>query len=158
MARALVLLAGVALATGCAHTGAGTEADEEAAVAEGIRAAIRLYLPANEPLPGAVCVEVASPSDFERGVVVALADKGMLAVAMADCGRGGKGPGLLVRVLSYEWVDWLTHGTLTMRGTVETPPDEASKFRLSWWRAQFRASLGFHDGQWVAAADDLGRI
>ncbi|MGO9831228.1 MAG: hypothetical protein ACLPJH_13915 [Myxococcaceae bacterium] len=158
VSRPLTLLCGIAFATGCAHAGAGTEADEQAAVAEGIRAAIRLYLPATEPLAGTVCVEVASPSAFEQGVVGALADKGMLALAMADCGRAGKEAVLLVRVLSYDWVDWLTHGKLTMHGTVETPPDEPSKFRLSWWRAQFRADLVFYEGQWVASADDLGRM
>jgi len=156
--RILALLSGIALVAGCAHAGAGTEADTEAALAEGVRAAVRLYLPPEEALAAPICVEVASTSDFEVGVVAALRDKGMFAVAMPDCSRTGKDAVLLVRVLSYDWVDWLTHGKLVMQGTVETRPDERANFRLSWWRANFRASLGFHDGQWVAAADDLGRI
>lgn len=152
----LTLLCAIA---GCAHAGAGTEPDEEAAVAAGVRAALRLYLPANEPVRGPFCVEVVSPTDFEQGVIHALGAAGVLAVPMRDCPSRGSDALLWVRVQSYEWMDIVTHGTLDVRGTVETRADEHSKFRLSWWRANFHASLGFREGEWVTlSADDLGRI
>jgi|GEM_PF-4506134 len=151
-----------AFASGCAHAGAGTDADAQAAVAEGVRAALKLYLPAEPALTGTVCVEVvsvASPADFEQGVVDALGSKGIRAVPMSDCARAGRDVVLLVKVQSYEWMDWLTHAQMDVRGTVETRPDERRNFRLSWWRATFRASLAFHDGHWFAvSADDLGRL
>ncbi len=153
------MLCALAIASGCAHAGAGTEADAQAAVAEGVRAALKLYLPADQPLSGAVCVEVVSPADFERGVVGALLADGVLAVAMADCTRAGAPVVLLVKVQSYEWTDWVAHGQLALQGTVETRPDERRNFRLSWWRATFRVNLAFRDGHWFAvSADELGRI
>jgi len=154
---ALGLLFPLAFASGCAHAGAGTEADSEAAVAAGVLAAVRLYLPPEEAVPG-LCVEVSSSSEFEQGVVALLQQQGTMVVTMPDCGRLGRGAALWVRVLSYDWVDWLTHGKMEVQGTVETHPAERANFRLSWWRASFRARLAFQDGQWVAAADDLGRI
>ncbi len=155
----MVVLCALAIASGCAHAGAGTEADAQAAVAEGVRAALKLYLPPDQPQGGAVCVEVVSLADFERGVVEALASTGIPAVGMADCARAGPTVVLLVKVQSYEWTDWLTHGALAMQGTVETRPDERRNFRLSWWRATFRATLAFRDGHWLAvSADELGRI
>jgi hypothetical protein len=158
-ATVLALLSLVALNGGCAHAGAGTESDEEAAVAEGVRAALRLYLPANEPLQGPYCIEVAASREFERGVVAALGASSILAVAMPDCPSRGRDAQLWVRIASYEWTDIVTHGTLDVQGTVETRPDEPSKFRLSWWRATFRASLAFREGQWLTeSASDLGRI
>jgi hypothetical protein len=161
-ARALATLAlafPLALSGGCAHAEAGTEADAEAAVAEGVRAALRLYLPANEGLLGPYCVEVDGPADFEQGVVASLGASGLLAVAMRDCASRGRDALLWVKIANYEWMDIVTHGTLDVQGTVETRPDERSKFRLSWWRATFHASLGFHQGQWLTlTASDLGRI
>jgi hypothetical protein len=158
-AHVLWLACSLAVAIGCAHAGAGTESDEEAAVAEGVRAALRLYTPANEPVVGPYCVEVEGGGDFERGVVAALGATGILAVAMPDCASRGRDAQLWVKVASYEWMDVVTHGTLDVRGTVETRPDERSNFRLFWWRASFHASLGFRQGQWLTlAADDLGRL
>jgi hypothetical protein len=158
-ASALSLAFSLALGAGCAHAGAGTESDEEAAVAEGVRAALRLYTPINEDLRGPYCIEVEGGADFEQGVVAALGVRGVLGVAMPDCPSRGRDALLWVKVASYEWTDIVTHGTLDMRGTVETPPGERSNFRLSWWRASFHASLGFRQGQWLPlAADDLGRI
>jgi hypothetical protein len=148
----------MALATGCAHAGAGSEADTEAAIAAGVRAAVRLYLTPEEALAAPICVEVTSSTELESGVVAALRNKGTRAVAMSDCFRPGTDAVLQVRVLSYDWVDWVTHGKLDMRGTVETRPEERANFRLSWWRATFHASLSFYQGEWAAAADDLGRI
>jgi hypothetical protein len=156
-ALSLVLLLGAE--AGCAHAGAGTESDEQAAVAEGVLAGLRLYTPANEPIRGPYCIEVEGTVDFERGVVAALGASGILAVAMPDCASLGRDALLWVKVASYEWMDIVAHGALDVRGTVETPPDERKNFRLSWWRATFHASLGFRHGVWLTlAADDLGRI
>lgn len=156
--HALVLASCIALG-GCAHAGAGTEPDEEAAVAAGVRAALRLYLPANEPVRGPFCVEVVSTTDFELGVVQALGALGIVATPLRDCVSHGSDASLWVRVQSYEWTDIVLHGTLDVRGTVETRPDEGSSFRLSWWRASFRASLAFRQGEWLTlSADNLGRI
>jgi hypothetical protein len=128
-------------------------------VAAGVRAALRLYLPANEPVRGPFCVEVVSSTDFEQGVVQALGAMGIVAVPLRDCVTHGSDAPLWVRVQSYEWMVIVTHGTLDVHGTVETRPDEGSSFRLSWWRATFRASLGFRQGEWLTlSADDLGRI
>ncbi len=158
-ARALSLACSLATAAGCAHAGAGTESDEEAAVAAGVKAALRLYTPDNEDVRGPYCVEVEGGADFEQGVVAALGTTGILAVAMPDCASRGRDAMLWVKVASYEWMDVVTHGTLDVRGTVETRPDERSNYRLSWWRASFHASLGFRQGQWLTlAADDLGRL
>jgi hypothetical protein len=158
-ARALSVVSCLALSGGCAHAGAGTEQDEEAAVAAGVRAAARLYLPPNEPVRGPFCVEVVSSADFEQGVVLALGAVGILAVPMRDCESKGSDAMLWIRVQSFEWMDIVTHGTLDVRGTVETRPDERSNFRLSWWRATFHASLGFRQGEWLTlSVDDLGRI
>jgi hypothetical protein len=149
----------LAVAGGCAHAGAGTEPDEQAAVAAGVRAALRLYLPPNEALHGPYCVEVVATTDFEEGVVAALNASGILAVPMRDCKSKGSDAVLWVRIASYEWMDIVTHAAVDVRGTVETRADERRNFRLSWWRATFHASLGFHDGQWLPlSADDLGRI
>lgn len=127
-------------------------------MAEGIRAALLLYLPLDR-LAGPVCVEVDSTSEFERGVVEVLGKKGLDAVAMTDCAKAAPDAALLVKVQSYEWMDWVAHNKLDMRGTVETRPDQRANFRLSWWRATFRASLAFQDGHWFAlSAEDLGRI
>ncbi len=156
---ALALVSCLVFGGGCAHAGAGTDEDEQAAVAAGIRAAVRLYLPPNEPVRGPFCVEVLSTADFERGVIQALGAVGIIAVAMRDCETNGSDALLWVRVQSYEWMDIVTHATLDMHGSVETRPDERSNFRLSWWRATFRASLGFRQGEWLTlSADDLGRI
>ena len=158
-ACALSLACSLAAGAGCAHAGAGTETDEEAAVAVGVRAALRLYTPVNEPVRGPYCIEVEGAADFEQGVVAALGASGILAVAMPDCASRGRDALLWVKVASYEWMDIVTHGTLDVRGTVETRPEERSNFRLSWWRASFHASLGFRQGEWLTlAADDLGRI
>jgi hypothetical protein len=155
---ALALLCCLALAAGCAHPGAGTEPDEEAAVAAGVRAALRLYLPTNDEVRGPVCVEVASSRNFEQGVVAALGPLGIVAVAMPDCASRGGDAALWVRIQSYEWMDVVAHSTLDVGGTVETRPDERANFRLSWWRATFHASVGFRQGQWFTnSADDLGR-
>jgi hypothetical protein len=155
----LSLLACVALEAGCAHPGAGSEPDQEAAVAAGVRAALLLYTPPSQTLQGPFCVEVAASADFERGVVAALGGLGILAVAMPDCAVSGRDAVLWVKIQSYESMDWVAHGTLDVRGTVETPPDERSNFRLAWWRASFHASLGFRGGQWVTlSASDLGHI
>lgn len=156
-ALALVLFA--AFSGGCAHAGAGTETDQEAAVAEGVKAGLRLYLPPTETLRGPYCVEVAASADFERGVVAALGASGILAVAMPDCASQARDALLWVKIASYEWTDIVTHETLDVQGTIETRPDERSKFRLSWWRATFHASLGFRQGQWLTlSASNLGRI
>jgi hypothetical protein len=158
-ARTLSLACSLAAAAGCAHAGAGTESDEEAAVAAGVKAALRLYTPDNEDVRGPYCVEVEGGADFERGVVVALGATGILAVDMPECATRGRDALLWVKVTAYEWTDIVTHGTLDVRGTVETRPDERSNYRLSWWRASFHATLGFRQGEWLTlAADDLGRL
>lgn len=157
--REVTVVCALAIASGCAHAGAGSEADAQAAVAEGIRAALKLYLPVNQSLTGVVCVEVAAPADFERGVADVLGGTGLRAVAMADCAAAGNDVALLVKVESYEWMDWVAHAELQMHGTVETRPDERQNFRMSWWRATFRVGLAFQQGHWaVVSADDLGRI
>jgi hypothetical protein len=143
---------------GCAHSGAGGQADAETAVAEGVLAAIRLYSPGKAPAPGPYCVEVNASPDFERAVVALLTSRGVDALAMAECPARGKDAVFWVKVQSYEWMDWMTHAQMDVHGTVETRPDVKTGFRLSWWRATFRASLGFRDGKWMTlAADDLGR-
>jgi len=155
----LVLGCSLAALTGCAHAGAGSESDEEAAVAAGVRAALRLYTPDNQDVRGPYCVEVEGGADFEQGVVAALGATGILAVAMPDCASRGRDALLWVKVAAYDWTDIVTHGALDVRGTVETRPDERSNYRLSWWRASFHASVGFRQGQWLTlAADDLGRL
>jgi hypothetical protein len=150
----------VALGMGCAHAGAATAADEEAAVAEGVRAALRLYSPGKELPAGPYCIEVANaPSDFERGVVASLAAAGIDAVAMAECSTGAKDAVFWVKVQSYGSTDWIQRAEFEVQGTVETRPDQQARFRLGWFRATFHASLGYRDGRWVTlAADDLGRI
>jgi len=156
---ALALLGCICIGSGCAHASAGTDEDEEGAVAAAVRAALRLYVPANEEVRGPFCVEVASSHDFEEGVLAALRSSGVLALAMADCPAAGKEAQFWVRVQFYEWTDIVAHGTVDVRGTVETRPDERENFRLSWWRASFRASMGFHGGEWhTLSADDLGRM
>lgn len=159
LSRAAAVVLALALGAGCAHAGAGTEADEEAAVAAGVRAALRLYLPANEPLSGPYCVEVDGPADFEQGVVASLGASGILAVAMRECASKGRDAGVWVRISFHEWTDIVAHSAVAVRGTVETRPDERANFRLSWWKANFRASLVYQQGHWaVDSADDLGRI
>jgi hypothetical protein len=159
LTRALLLLGFGCLGWGCAHASAGTDADEQGAVAAGVRAGLRLYVPPNEGVHGPLCVEVSSSQDFEEGVVAALRASGVLAVAMQDCATEGKDALYWVRVQSYEWTDIVAHGTVDIRGTVETRPDERANFRLSWWRARFQASLGFNGGEWhTLSADDLGRM
>jgi hypothetical protein len=159
LGSAATLLFTVLIGTGCAHAGAGTEADEEAAVAAGVRAALRLYLPANEPLSGPYCVEVDGPVDFERGVVAALGASGILAVSMRECATNGRDALVWVKISFHEWTDIVAHSAVDIRGTVETRPDERANFRLSWWKANFRASLVYQQGHWaVDSADDLGRI
>jgi hypothetical protein len=154
-----LLVVGSCLALGCAHAGAASEADEEAAVAEGVRAAIRLYSPGKEPPAGPYCVEVDGSPAFERGVVAVLDGMGLDAVPMPACPREGKNAVLWVKVQSFEWTDWVTRTQLDVHGTVETRPEEHGAFRLGWWRATFHASLGYRDGRWTTlAADDLGRI
>ena len=157
--RVVPVLGCLAFLSACAHAGAGTEPDEEAAVAEGVRAGLRLFLPPNDLLTGPICLEVVAHSDFERGVAGALGTLGTIAIPMSDCSKLGADAGVWVKIQSYEWMDIVTHGTLDVRGTVETRPDERSNFRLSWWRATFHASLAFHAGQWLTlSADDLGRM
>jgi hypothetical protein len=158
-AAALALVCCTLLGQGCAHAGAGTESDEQAAVAAGVRAALRLYLPANEPVSGPYCVEVDGSTDFEQGVVAALGTSGILAVAMPDCASKGSDALVWVKVSSYEWMDVVAHGAVEMRGTVEARPDERANFRLAWRRVTFHVSLYYQSGHWaVDSADDLGRI
>jgi hypothetical protein len=148
------------LGVGCAHSGAATPEDEEAAVAEGVRAAIRLYSPGREPARGPYCVEVNSSPGFERAVTEILsAQMGLDAVPMTECATAGKNAVLWVKVQGYEWMDWMTRAQLDVRGTVEPRPDQNGGYRLGWYRASFRASLGYRDGHWTTiAASDLGRI
>jgi hypothetical protein len=145
---------------GCAHAGAATPADEEAAVAEGVRAALRLYSPGKDLPAGPYCVEVTNASpDFERGVVARLSSSGVDAVTMRDCASAGKQVVFWVKVQSYESMDWIQRAEFDVRGTVETPPAERARFRLGWFRATFHASLGYRDGRWITlTADDLGKI
>jgi len=156
---ALTLAIGLLLDPGCAHSGAATPADEEAAVAEGVRAAIRLYSPGSEPARGTYCVEVSASPTFEQAVLEDLAASGIDARAMTACATAPRGSVLWVKVQGYEWMDWMTHAQLDVRGTVEPPPGQGGGYRLSWWRASFRASLGYRDGRWTTlAASDLGRM
>jgi hypothetical protein len=156
-AGALVL--SVLVSAACAHSGAGTPADEEAAVAEGVRAAIRLYSPGKELARGPYCVEVNASPDFERAVLENLAASGLDARAMTACAPATASSVLWVKVQGYEWMDWVTHAQLDVRGTVEPPPGQNGGYRLDWWRASFRASLAFRDGRWTTiAASDLGRM
>lgn len=153
-------LLSLALGTACAHAGASTPADEQAAVAEGVRAALRLYSPGNDLPAGPYCVEVTNaPPDFERGVLARLAASSVDAVAMPDCATAGKDAVLWVKVQSYGSTDWIQRAEFEVQGTVETRPDQRARFRLGWFRATFHATLGYRDGRWVTlAADDLGRI
>jgi hypothetical protein len=156
-ARAVLCL--FTLGAGCAHSGAGGPADEEAAVAEGILAAIRLYSPGKASTSGPYCIEVNASPGFERGVVELLTARGVEALTMPECKASSKDAVFWVKVQTYEWMDWMAHTQLDVRGTVETRPDVTAGYRLSWWRATFRASLGLRDGKWTTlAADDLGRI
>jgi hypothetical protein len=149
----------LALGTGCAHAGAGSETDLEGAVAAGVRAALRLYVPANEPISGPYCVEVDGSADFEQGVVVALGNSGTAAIAMRECASKGSDALVWVKVASHEWMDVVAHGAVDVQGTVEARPDERANFRLAWHRVTFRVSLVYQQGHWaVDSADDLGRI
>jgi hypothetical protein len=159
LAGACTLVLSIALGSGCAHAGAGTETDEEGAVATGVRAALRLYLPANEPITGPYCVEVDGSADFEQGVVSALGNAGILAVAMRDCASKGSDAAVWVKITSHEWMDVVAHGAVDVQGTVEARPDERANFRLAWRRVTFHVSLVYQQGHWaVDSADDLGRI
>lgn len=156
---ALLLALPALLCVACAHPGAATPADEEAAVAEGVRAAIRLYSPGKEPARGPYCVEVTASPAFEQAVLEDLAASGIDARAMTACAAAAQNSVLWVKVQGYEWMDWVTHAQLDVRGTVEPPPGQGGGYRLSWWRASFRASLGYRDGRWTTiAASDLGRM
>jgi hypothetical protein len=159
LAAALTLFCSIALGAGCAHAGAGSESDEEAAVAAGVRAALRLYLPGNEPITGPYCVEVDGSADFEQGVVAALVTSGILAVAMRDCASKGSDALVWVKIASHEWMDVVAHGAVDVQGTAEARPDERANFRLAWRRVTFHVSLVYQSGHWaVDSADDLGRI
>ena len=129
-------------------------------MAEGVRAALRLYSPGQELPAGPYCVEVTNaPPDFEQAVVARLAGSGVDAVGVPDCARAGKDALFWVKVLSYGSTDWIRRAEFEVQGTMETRPDQRSRFRLGWFRATFRATLGYRDGRWVTlAADDLGRI